>query len=193
MIVDQQPEYAEGGMDGFYRLIAEHLTYPMSSRRTCHQGVSYVSFVVNQDGRVDEVHVLYSIDDAIDAEAVRVVKLSSGQWQAGKLSGEPVRVRMILPITFRLSAPCGNKVKRLIKKGDKQYRQERYAEALAYFDAALMMEPSNPLALTYKGLAYLRLNQSDKACAAWKRALLDKEAQQLRKDHCPEEEAAADE
>ena len=100
---------------------------------------------------------------------------------------------MVLPITFRLGAPCGNKANRFFKKGDRQYRQERYAKALGYFDAALMVEPSHPLALTYKGLAHLRLNQPEKACATWERALLNKEAQQLRKDYCPEEETATDE
>ena len=58
MMVDQQPEYAEGGMDGFYRLITEKIRCSVSSRRTCHQGISYVSFVINQDGSTDEAHVL---------------------------------------------------------------------------------------------------------------------------------------
>ena len=188
MIVDQQPEYVGGGMEGFYRLIAENLRYPTASRRDCRYGVAYVNFVVNQDGSTDEVYVLHAIDPHIDAEAVRAVQLSSGQWQPGEVDGQPVRVRMILPITFSLGAPCENKVNRFIRKGDKRYRQEDYYEAIGYFDAALTMEPSNPLALTYKGLAYLRLNKLDEACDVWKRAMLDKEAQQLRKAHCPDEE-----
>ena len=37
-----------------------------------------------------------------DEEALRVMKLAP-KWQAGKQRGKPVRVRMILPITFKLN------------------------------------------------------------------------------------------
>lgn len=40
---------------------------------------------------------------ALEDEAIRVMKLSSGKWTPGKQKGENVRVNFTLPITFRLN------------------------------------------------------------------------------------------
>jgi len=61
-------------------------------------GTVYVVFVVDQRGRVENPMVQSSSDPAFDAPALAAVK----QWkfEPGKRSGEPVKFRMRVPITF---------------------------------------------------------------------------------------------
>lgn len=98
-IVDQQPEYP-GGMHAFYQSIKRNLRFPKGIKTSIRQKV-FVQFVVNQDGSLTDVEVVKSISNPFDKEAKRVV-IEAGPWQSGKQKGKPVKVRMIVPITFQI-------------------------------------------------------------------------------------------
>lgn len=97
--IDVQPVYP-GGMHQVYRHIAKHLTYPEQARRNGVQGKVFVQFVVEKDGSVSGVETIEGIGGGCDKEAERVVGLMD-KWEPGYLDGEPVRVRMVLPIAFQ--------------------------------------------------------------------------------------------
>jgi len=99
-IVEQQPEYP-GGMSAFYQFVSKKLKYPSQARRMGIEGKVFVQFVVDKAGNITEVMAVRGIGAGCDQEAVRVIK-SSPQWKAGKQRGKAVKVRMILPITFKL-------------------------------------------------------------------------------------------
>ena len=183
-VVDQQPSYVVGGLPGFYLFVQQNLKYPVASRTKCHQGILYVHFIVRKNGELDSVYALNSIDEQIDAEAQRVVRLSSGTWQPGEVDQQPVNVRLVLPITFQIGGTCQRRVQRAIRRGSKQYGEENYAEAIAQFDKALSMEPSNTTALIQKGKAHLQLEQIEEACAMWEQVLLSEKASNLKKQYC---------
>ena len=61
-----------------------------------------MQFTVGTDGAVEQAKVKRSADPALDKEALRVVR-SMPRWTPGKIDGKPVRVRMVLPIVFRLA------------------------------------------------------------------------------------------
>ena len=65
------------------------------------QGRVIVSFVVERDGSITDVKVVKSVDQALDKEAMRVVK-SMPRWIPGKQNGQAVRVKYTVPVTFRL-------------------------------------------------------------------------------------------
>jgi len=65
------------------------------------EGRVFVQFVVDKDGSITNVEVLKGIGGGCDEEAVRVVK-NAPKWNPGKQRGRPVRVKMVLPITFKL-------------------------------------------------------------------------------------------
>ncbi|MEM9325509.1 MAG: M56 family metallopeptidase [Bacteroidota bacterium] len=99
-IAEEQPEF-EGGIQQFYGHIASNMSYPKQARQMGIQGKVYVQFVVNKDGTVSDVEVKKGIGAGCDKEAARVVAESTG-WIPGKVDGEPVSVRMIVPILFKL-------------------------------------------------------------------------------------------
>ena len=99
-IVEQQPVYP-GGMRAFYQFVQKKLKYPSQARRMGIEGRVFVQFVVDKKGNITEVVAVKGIGAGCDAEAERVIK-SSPKWKAGKQRGKAVKVRMILPITFKL-------------------------------------------------------------------------------------------
>jgi len=100
-IVEQQPTF-KGGMAAFYSYVQKKMKYPTQARRMGIEGRVYVQFVVGKDGSISEVTVLRGIGAGCDEEATRVLK-NSPKWKPGKQRGKPVKVRMVLPITFQLS------------------------------------------------------------------------------------------
>ena len=100
MVVEDQPE-PQGGMQAFYEYVGKNLKYPSQARRMGIEGKVFVQFVVNTDGTLTDVQAIKGIGAGCDDEAVRVVK-TAPKWKPGKQRGKPVRVRMVLPITFKL-------------------------------------------------------------------------------------------
>lgn len=90
-----------GGMEAWNQYLGKNLKYPTQARRMGIEGTVYVVFVVNTDGTLQDVDVLRGIGGGCDEEAIRVVK-NAPKWEPGKQRGRPVRVRMRLPIKFKL-------------------------------------------------------------------------------------------
>ena len=99
-IVEDQPEPV-GGMSQMYQYIAENLQYPPQARELGVEGKVFVRFVVDVDGAIREVEAVKGIGAGCDKEAEKVIA-SLPPWKPGIQRGRPVKVRMILPITFKL-------------------------------------------------------------------------------------------
>jgi len=100
-VVENMPEFP-GGMQALMKYLQENINYPRISRENGSQGRSFIAFVVNTDGSIQDVEVMKSSSDVyLDKEAVRVVT-GMPKWNPGKQNGKAVRVRFTLPVTFRL-------------------------------------------------------------------------------------------
>lgn len=97
---EQMPEF-EGGIDGLVAYMTENLTYPDDAMKADIQGYVLVQFTVTKNGEIDDVTVLRAVHPSLDAEAIRVVKTTSGKWTPGKLNGQNVSVRYALPVSFK--------------------------------------------------------------------------------------------
>lgn len=64
------------------------------------QGRVIVSFVVERDGSLTDIHTVRSVDPALDREAEKVVS-KMPRWTPGVQNGQRVRVRYNIPVTFR--------------------------------------------------------------------------------------------
>jgi protein TonB len=99
-IVEDQP-LPNGGYAAFYKFIGDRLKYPAQARRMGIEGKVFVQFVVDKDGTLTEVKAVKGIGAGCDEEAERVIR-GAPKWKPGKQRGRSVKVRMILPITFKL-------------------------------------------------------------------------------------------
>jgi periplasmic protein TonB len=100
LIVEEQP-LPNGGMQAFYDFLGKKIRYPEQARRMGVEGRVFVEFVVGKDGRLTDVKVVKGIGAGCDEEAVRVVK-GAPKWKPGKQRGRAVRVKMTVPVYFRL-------------------------------------------------------------------------------------------
>ena len=84
------------------KFISENVKYPKEAEEKGLQGRVVVRYIIEKDGSISEVEIAKSVNEYLDAEAIRVVN-AMPKWIPGKQKGEPVRVKFTLPITFRLS------------------------------------------------------------------------------------------
>jgi protein TonB len=94
------PEFL-GGFEGLYKFLGENIKYPKMERIAGIQGTVYLEFVVDRKGEIKNIKVKKGVNEAIDAEAIRVLK-AMPNWKPGKQAGKTVSVRFTLPISFKL-------------------------------------------------------------------------------------------
>ena len=87
----------KGGM----AIIGKKVQYPRVAKEMGIQGVVYVGFVVDSEGKVTEPKILKSLAKPLDEEALRVIT-KEVQFTPGYHQGKAVPVRMVLPIRFRI-------------------------------------------------------------------------------------------
>lgn len=95
VIVEQMPELI-GGLQS----VQKRINYPAIAKKAGVEGRVIVQFVVNEEGNVIDPVVVRGIGAGCDDEAIRAVAMA--KFKPGKQRGQPVRVKMSLPITFKL-------------------------------------------------------------------------------------------
>jgi hypothetical protein len=93
--IEVKPEFP-GGMDEFYKFIAENFKTPKAEKLV---GKVYVTFVVEKDGSITGIHVLRDIGHGTREEAIRVLELSP-KWLPGEQNGKKVRCTYSIPISI---------------------------------------------------------------------------------------------
>ncbi len=95
--VDQMPEMIGGVM-----AIGEFLRYPNAARRDRAQGRTMVKFVVDPDGRTNNLEVTRSSGRA-DLDKAALEAMAQVRFEPGMENGEAVHVEMQQPVIFRLN------------------------------------------------------------------------------------------
>ena len=106
-VVEQMPKFP-GGDEALMKFMQESIKYPAEAEKAGKQGRVVVTFVVGKDGAVNNAKVVRSVDENLDAEALRVIN-AMPKWQPGKQRGQVVNVKFTLPVTFRLNKPAEKK------------------------------------------------------------------------------------
>ncbi len=86
-----------GGLKAIYKNITE---YPKIAKEAGIQGKVYVLAFINEKGGVDNVKVVRGIGGGCDEAALEAVKKT--KFKPGMQKGKPVKVKMTLPIIFKL-------------------------------------------------------------------------------------------
>jgi len=100
VVVEQMPEFP-GGALALRNFIAQSVKYPVEAQKAGVVGKVFVTFVVNNNGKVENTKIARSVNPALDAEAIRVVN-SLPDWKPGMQHGEAVDVSYTMPIEFKL-------------------------------------------------------------------------------------------
>lgn len=99
-IVEENPQFP-GGDEGRMKFFKDNMKYPEEAKKQGIQGIIFVTFVIETDGRVTDARILRGLGYGLEEEALRVVNMMPN-WIPGKQRGENVRVQFNMPIRFTL-------------------------------------------------------------------------------------------
>ena len=95
IVVEEMPKLI-GGLGE----IQKKIRYPEMARKAGVEGRVILQFIVDENGNVTEPVVIRGIGAGCDKEALRVVR--QAKFKPGRQRGKAVKVKMSLPITFKL-------------------------------------------------------------------------------------------
>jgi periplasmic protein TonB len=99
--VEVMPEYP-GGEQALMNDLMGSIKYPDEAKKNGIQGKVFVSFVVDEQGKVTNSKIERGVDPALDAESLRVVN-GLKTWKPGTEKGKAVKVAYTIPINYALN------------------------------------------------------------------------------------------
>lgn len=91
------PPQFPGGMDSLLTFIELNNSWQVG--RETITGKVFVEFVIEKDGSVTNIKVVKGLHKSCDEEAIRLISILP-KFKPGEQSGIPVRMKMVMPITF---------------------------------------------------------------------------------------------
>lgn len=88
--------------------LSANLSYPDEAKFEGIEGTVYLSFVVNENGMIEQVEVIRGIGGGCDAVAKDIVQYMP-KWEPGSTNGQAVATQMNIPIQFSLGIEGGSR------------------------------------------------------------------------------------
>lgn len=98
-IAEDEPAF-KGGQKSLFVFIYNNLIYPEYSLENCLQGTVQISFKLTRQGKIWQSEIKKGFGTDLDAEALRVVRLTSGKWIVP--AEHDTLTSMVLPVNFTL-------------------------------------------------------------------------------------------
>ncbi len=104
-VVETMPQFPGGNVE-LVKFLQKNMVYPEQDRKDGREGKVYLQFIVEKDGSVTEVTPIGKVYElatqAMVDESMRLVNLMP-KFEPGLQRGKPVRVKYLLPISFKLN------------------------------------------------------------------------------------------
>lgn len=104
-VIDEY-EYNEAvplaGIDDLYNYFDTELQYPSEAVADSVNGVMLVSFIINTEGKPEQIEIIRSLGAPFDAEAVRVIN-NMPLWRPATVNGKPINSKINIPLTFHIN------------------------------------------------------------------------------------------
>lgn len=84
------------------QFIAKNIKYPEEAMKKGIEGTVYVTFTIDEQGKVVQPKVLKGVNELLDNEALRVVS-SMPDWKPGKQREQAVEVQYTVPVQFHIT------------------------------------------------------------------------------------------
>lgn len=88
----------KGGMTELMNFLIQNLKFPTDLKEAKRV---IVQFTIDPDGSVKDAKIVKSGGEACDAEALKAVEATSGNWIPGRQDGSPVATQFTLPVNFK--------------------------------------------------------------------------------------------
>jgi protein TonB len=99
--VEEMPRFKGSGPERFIKWVHGQVAYPEEAAINGIEGTVIVSFIINEEGKVDQCRILRSAHPALDVEVLRILSMAPG-WEPGRQRGKKVKVAFTIPVKFIL-------------------------------------------------------------------------------------------
>jgi TonB family protein len=89
------------GYSDLYQYFNSNLVYPSEALKDSIQGVQTISFVINAEGKAEQIQIVTSLGEPFEKEARRLID-NMPAWNPATLNGKPVASKVSLPLTFQI-------------------------------------------------------------------------------------------
>jgi len=103
VFVPKEPEELPvfiGGEGAFQRRIGSSVRYPAEALRSGKGGEVLISVIITTEGQMVEEKIAKGLGYGLEEESLRVIKTIEGEWVPGKVQGQPVNTRLLIPVRF---------------------------------------------------------------------------------------------
>jgi len=97
-VVEQMPVFIGGDIE-LRKYISNSVEQTIANTDSIQKGRVFVCFVVDEQGKIDEVRVVRSNNQKLDNFANEIIR-AMPDWIPGKQAGKPARVSFTVPINF---------------------------------------------------------------------------------------------
>ena len=107
---EQMPSFQSGDMKAFHNWVNSQIRYPAEAFKNNLGGKVVAQFTVDQAGSVGDIKILQSPDKCFSDEVTRILE-SSPKWTPGRdEKGDAVKVSLVIPVDFRMTAEKPSKL-----------------------------------------------------------------------------------
>jgi protein TonB len=99
-VVEKMPEFP-GGDQGLMSYLTKNVKYNAEAKDAGIQGSIFISFVVNKEGKTEQVKILRGLCCGLNEVAMEVIK-NMPAWSPGKMGEKNVKVPLSLKLSFQL-------------------------------------------------------------------------------------------
>jgi TonB family protein len=89
------------GVVAMFRFLGATIRYPLTALEKGIQETIFVGFTIEKNGKVGKIKIEQGKSRELNDESIRVIQ-AMPKWTPAKLNGEPIEVRLILPIKFKI-------------------------------------------------------------------------------------------
>ncbi|MGE5418668.1 MAG: energy transducer TonB [Chloroflexota bacterium] len=100
VVADEMPIFP-GGQKALMESIYSHIIYPADARSKNIEGKVTVRFVINKEGKAEQVSITKGLCASIDKEVMNAIT-KIPKFIPGKIAGKAVSVWYAVPVTFRI-------------------------------------------------------------------------------------------
>jgi protein TonB len=101
LYAEQMAEFP-GGEDAMMKFIQSKCYFTPMAREAELQGVVYLSFVIDKEGKVNDIKIIKDIGGGLGDVAVKAVK-QMPPWKPGRQNGRAVSLQFTVPVKFTLN------------------------------------------------------------------------------------------
>lgn len=124
----------------FLTQVYRNIKYPTSARNANIEGMVVVKYTISEEGKVTNARIARKLDEALDAEVLRVIG-ELPDWKPALKDGKPVAVDLVLPVRFKIEGyPVEPNQKAVVRTEEEPKRKTTEANGKGMVKGELMDE-----------------------------------------------------